>query len=273
MMSRLTFCFALLLLAASPMAISAQQPTPSPAATAAEATVHVFPAKISLNSAVDRQAIVIQSVRADGITADLSASCKVRIEGEAAKFEKGHVAPVSDGEATLLVEYGSQQVRVPITVSGSDQTPAVSFQNDVMPVFSKTGCNAGSCHGAARGKDGFNLSLFGFDPKGDYQRLTREMMGRRINLAIPDDCLLTNKATGSVAHSGGSLMTRDSAYYQTLLSWLEAGAPEDIGKVPTVDKIELYPPTAVGHLFRWGDARRHQLGLLFDQQRQLGYCL
>ena len=54
-----------------------------------------------------------------------------------------------------------------------------------MPVFMRAGCNTGSCHGAARGKDGFRLSLFGFDPEGDYNRLTREMVGRRVNLAVP----------------------------------------------------------------------------------------
>ncbi len=207
--------------------------------------VNVYPAQITLGSALDRQSIVVQRVRPDGITEDLSGVCSVRIEGEHAKFENGFVLPVSDGQAKLLVEHNMQQVEVPITVTGSAVVPPVSFQNDVMPVFSKTGCNAGSCHGAARGKDGFNLSLYGFDPKGDYHRLTREMMGRRINLAVPDDCLLTNKATGAVAHSGGSLMTRESQYYRTIMRWLEAGATEDVGKVPTVDKIELYPPAAV----------------------------
>ncbi len=207
--------------------------------------LNVYPAEISLSSALDRQSIVVQRTRPDGITEDLSAICSIRIDGPHAKFEDGFVLPVSDGEAKLIVEHDMQQVEVPIKISGAANIPAVSFQNDVMPVFSKTGCNAGSCHGAARGKDGFNLSLYGFDPKGDYHRLTREMMGRRVNLAVPDDCLLTNKATGSVAHSGGSLMTRDSEYYRTIMRWLDAGALEDVGKVPSVDKIELYPPAAV----------------------------
>src|SRR5256885_12297064 len=81
--------------------------------------------------------------------------------------------------------------------------PSVSFQRDVMPVFMRAGCNAGSCHGAARGKDGFRLSLFGFDPAGDYYRLTREISGRRVNLALPHESLLIQKATGQVPHTGG----------------------------------------------------------------------
>src|SRR5687768_2154872 len=61
-----------------------------------------------------------------------------------------------------------------------------SFRQDVMPVFFRAGCNAGSCHGASRGKDGFMLSLFGYDPKGDYFRITQEMVGRRVNVAAPE---------------------------------------------------------------------------------------
>ncbi len=213
-------------------------------------SIAVYPAEITLSSARDRQSIVVQRTRPDGITEDLSDSCSIEVaaaEGQPAKakFENGYLLPVANGETTLIVAVEMQRVEVPIKVVNVEKVPPVSFQNDVMPVFSKTGCNAGSCHGAARGKDGFNLSLYGFDPKGDYHRLTREMMGRRVNLAVPDDCLLTNKATGSVAHSGGSLMSRESEYYRTITRWLEAGATEDIGKVPTVDRIELYPPAAV----------------------------
>ncbi len=72
-----------------------------------------------------------------------------------------------------------------------------------MPVFMRAGCNTGSCHGAARGKDGFRISLFGFDPEGDYNRLTREMVGRRINLAVPADSTLLEKSIGAVQHTGG----------------------------------------------------------------------
>ena len=72
-----------------------------------------------------------------------------------------------------------------------------------MPVFMRAGCNTGSCHGAARGKDGFRISLFGFDPEGDHFRLTREMIGRRVNLAVPADSTLLEKSIGAVPHTGG----------------------------------------------------------------------
>ena len=85
-----------------------------------------------------------------------------------------------------------------------------------MPVFMRSGCNTGSCHGAARGKDGFRISLFGFDPEGDYFRLTREMVGRRINLAVPAESTLLEKATGAVPHTGGKRFEPSSELYQTL---------------------------------------------------------
>jgi len=107
-----------------------------------------------------------------------------------------------------------------------------SFKNDVMPIFFKSGCNAGDCHGAGTGKDGFMLSLFGYDPEGDYYRLVEEYVGRRVNLAAPKTSLLLEKAIGSVAHSGGELFTEDSESYQILLEWLEDGAPRDADDAP-----------------------------------------
>ena len=78
----------------------------------------------------------------------------------------------------------------------------VSFRLDVMPVFFRAGCNSGGCHGAAAGKDGFHLSLFGYDPAGDYYRLTQQIVGRRIDLAAPEQSLLLQKSLGADALAG-----------------------------------------------------------------------
>ena len=117
----------------------------------------------------------------------------------------------------------------------------VSFKLDVMPVFFRAGCNSGSCHGAARGKDGFRLSLFGYDPDGDYFRLTEQIVGRRVDVARPASSLILAKATGQVSHTGGQLFTKDSDYYQTLLRWVEAGAADDRDDVPDPVAIEIVP--------------------------------
>ena len=117
----------------------------------------------------------------------------------------------------------------------------VSFRRDVMPVFMRAGCNTGGCHGSARGKDGFRLSLFGFDPEGDYFRLTRELGYRRVNLAVPEESLVLQKALGAVPHTGGKRFEPSSEYAKTLLAWLQAGAPNDPPTVPTVESIEIFP--------------------------------
>jgi hypothetical protein len=120
-----------------------------------------------------------------------------------------------------------------------------SFRLDVMPVFFRAGCNSGGCHGAAIGKDGFHLSLFGYDPAGDYYRLTRELPGRRIDLAVPRQSLLLMKATGMVPHSGGRRFKPDSDLYRTLLRWIEAGAPDDAAGAAQVTGISLVPDKVV----------------------------
>ena len=127
--------------------------------------------------------------------------------------------------------------------SRANETP--SFRQDVMPIFFRAGCNAGSCHGSSRGQDGFRLSLFGYDPAGDYFRTTEEMVGRRINPAIPERSLLLLKATGQVPHTGGKRFDKESSYYKTLLNWITAGAPDDEGEVATPVQIHLEPDQIV----------------------------
>ena len=132
-----------------------------------------------------------------------------------------------------------------VVVEQASSDRGVQFRRDVMPVFLRAGCNSGSCHGAARGKDGFRLSLFGFDPEGDYFRITREIGARRVNLAMPEQSLLIEKATGKVPHTGGKLFADDSEYGKTLLEWLQAGALNEQGDSPKVVGVDLYPPQVV----------------------------
>ena len=128
------------------------------------------------------------------------------------------------------------------TPDANGEEKRLSFANDVMPVFFKAGCNQGTCHGSARGKDGFALSLFGFDKRGDYFRLTQELIGRRVNMAVPAESLLLLKATGAVPHTGGQRFKKESQYYQTLKTWIEQGALNDQGEVPVPLQITLNPP-------------------------------
>ena len=211
-----------------------------------QATLKVYPEEIRITHARDLQSVVVQATMPDGITRDVTDQIEWTVDDESKVKRVGNqLQPVADGQTQLTAKLGQHQAVVPITISNATTKHPVSFKMDVMPVFMKTGCNAGSCHGAARGKDGFRLSLYGFDPDGDYHRLTREMAGRRIDLSLPESCLLVEKATGEVSHTGGKLIDKDSIYYQTILEWLNNGANNDPGEVPTVESLQVFPPDAV----------------------------
>ncbi|GAA4429776.1 DUF1549 domain-containing protein [Bremerella cremea] len=208
--------------------------------------IDVYPSSIELLTKRDSQHYVVVATRDDDVTLDVTAQATVALAEEGKVKREGNLLlPVADGETMLKVEYAGHKVEVPVKVEKATEERPVSFHLDVMSVFMRAGCNTGSCHGAARGKDGFRLSLFGFDPAGDYFRVTREQATRRVNLADPESSLLIEKAIGSVPHTGGKLFEKDSDYYATLLRWLETGAQPDQGEVPRCNKIEIYPPKAV----------------------------
>jgi hypothetical protein len=206
----------------------------------------VFPQEISLRGQEARQTIAVQLVNDQGITQDVTKGVQFRIaDPKVASMAGPMLKPKADGETKLLVELGQQKAEVPVIVKDATVSRDVSFRLDVMPIFMKSGCNTGSCHGAARGKDGFHLSLFGYDPAGDYYKLTRQLVGRRIDLAVPEKSLVLEKATGEVNHTGGQVFTADSDEYRTMLRWIEAGSPDDKGDTPEPLGIELLPSKTV----------------------------
>ena len=204
--------------------------------------LNVYPTDINLTTSKDRQLVVVQAVHADGITRDVSKEAAMTIANPAICRRDGTTFyPMADGATELKVEFGGKMLTVPVKVEKAAETRAISFKLDVMPVWMKTGCNTGSCHGAARGKDGFRLSLFGFDPDGDYLRITREMPGRRIDFAVPEASLMIEKSIGVVPHTGGKRFEKDSEYSKTVTDWINAGCPRDPADVATCIGLELYP--------------------------------
>ncbi|HVC96157.1 MAG TPA: cell surface protein, partial [Pirellulales bacterium] len=135
----------------------------SAAADATIAKIEVFPPDVSLNTSRDRQKFVVVATRADGVTLDVTGQAQMTLANSAlAKLDSATLFPVADGETTLNVAFAGFTVQAPLVVKDAAADRPISFKLDVMPVFMRAGCNTGSCHGAARGKDGFRLSLFGF---------------------------------------------------------------------------------------------------------------
>src|SRR5687767_15124586 len=208
--------------------------------------IAVYPPDISLTTKADLQRFVVVATRDDGVTLDVTGQAAAKLGGaNLCRLDKSTIYPQADGQTTLEIEYQGLKTAATVAVKDAVGERPISFQLDVMPVFMRAGCNTGSCHGAARGKDGFRLSLFGFDPQGDYFRLTREIGIRRINLASPKDSLLIEKCIGAVPHTGGKRFDAGSEYHLTLMRWLEAGAPNDAAPTPAVVGVDLYPPAAV----------------------------
>jgi hypothetical protein len=207
--------------------------------------IHVTPELIELSTARDRQGIVVQAEYSDGSTRDVTSLASTQVVGEVATVAAGVVAPQSDGSGTLKVKYSGAEALVPVEVKRASVVDPLRFRSDVLPVFTKSGCNTGKCHGSASGKDGFRLSLFGYDPEGDQFRLTREVVGRRVNLASPEDCLLVSKSIGAVTHTGGQRIAPGSEGHNIILAWLRAGAPIDPAGSPAPIAIEVFPREAV----------------------------
>jgi hypothetical protein len=117
----------------------------------------------------------------------------------------------------------------------------ISFQLDVQPILTRLGCNAGDCHGKARGQNGFALSLLAFDPQFDHASITKNARGRRIFSAAPDRSLLLLKAAGVLPHGGGQRMKVGDANYNILQNWIAQGAPQTVEGEPKLDRVTVSP--------------------------------
>lgn len=204
--------------------------------------IDVYPSSVSLETAADFHRVIVIARYKDATTRDVTPWVKIHLaDPSIARLENTTLYPTADGSTTLQIQFRGQHAEVPVTVKDATKPRPIRFQLDIMPVLTSSGCNTGSCHGSARGQDGFMLSLFGYDPKGDHFRLTRELSGRRINLALPEESLLVTKATGLVPHTGGKLFEVGSSAHQTLVQWIRNGVPYDPDDIALPVGIDVEP--------------------------------
>ncbi|HCD31143.1 MAG TPA: hypothetical protein DER01_01970, partial [Phycisphaerales bacterium] len=147
------------------------------------------------------------------------------------------------------------------------QTPDIFFDRDIMPIFSKAGCNAAGCHGTAVGQDGFALSLFSAEPDKDYMAITHDADGRRINRVEPQQSLLLLKATGQIPHKSDRKISTQSLEYLQLLGWIKQGAKRDAAKQPKLDSLTVTPTqliTEKGHRQYISATAKYTAGQPFD---------
>lgn len=205
--------------------------------------IEVTPSRFSLSGPDVSQRLLVTGIMADGRAIDLSRRATFETAQPAiARIDTtGIVTPVNDGETQALARVGQMTAHATVVVDEAHQRRSISFQNEIVPILSKAGCNSGGCHGKASGQNGFKLSVFGFDPQFDYDALLKESRGRRVSLASPEQSLILRKPTSQAPHGGGVRFTADSRAYQTLRKWIEMGAPFGSSDDAKVVGIEVWP--------------------------------
>ncbi|HWB07649.1 MAG TPA: DUF1549 and DUF1553 domain-containing protein [Pirellulales bacterium] len=178
----------------------------------------------------------------DGRLIDLSrvARCDVA-DSKLARVDGHRVVGIANGETRLTISAAGNALELPVRVAGFDRYPPVHFANDIVPLFSRLGCNGGGCHGKATGQNGFKLSVFGFDPVADYGALVKEARGRRVFPAGPERSLVVEKALAEVPHGGGRRMEPGSTEHELLLEWIKQGLPVGNSDAPRPARLYVSP--------------------------------
>jgi hypothetical protein len=225
---------------APPVAAGQVPPLPTPAEIQ---TLVAHPEKINLRGADDAAQLVLTASLAGDRLLDLSGDVKYEVTDSkiVRVTSAGRIVPLANGAAVVTASFGDKVARVPVTVEKCDVNLPINFPNQVVPVFTKLGCNSGGCHGKAAGQNGFKISLLGFEPQVDYAALVKEGRGRRVFPSAPDSSLLLLKAVGAVAHGGGKKMEVGSDEYRLVRRWIAAGMPYGDKSDPVVTRLSIYP--------------------------------
>ncbi len=210
--------------------------------------LQVLPAKVTLNGPRATAQPVVNGIYADGSVRDLTHFADFKLDGADAIVtidDERFITATKNGAGTLTVSAGGQSIKVPIVVQNFDKPQPVSFRNDVIAALNVGGCNSGACHGTPTGKNGFKLSLRGYDPTADFTQLTRDILGRRVDRQSPETSLVMLKGLGRVAHEGGARFPVTSIPSQTLITWMAQGLNDDAPTLPTVTKVDVLPGARV----------------------------
>ncbi len=204
----------------------------------------VDPETIRLDSPYAYNQIVVTATLVDDSNIDVTRRCEVQVPSLIAINERGLIRPIAEGNGEMVVRFGERITTIQVEVTSphaDDNAPgAVDYIHDVNPVLSRLGCNQGTCHGAQKGKNGFRLSLRGYDPVFDLRALKDDLAARRINPASPDNSLMLRKPLGLTPHQGGVVMVDGDPNHAILRRWIADGSQVDL-QSPRVASIEISP--------------------------------
>ena len=206
--------------------------------------LRVHPESLTLEHTRDGRTVLVSGKTKDGKWVDVTpwavltpASAGVKVH------EDGYIFPMTVGTTQITVSVKGVTAEFPVNVKSMEAQP-VSFVRDVMPILSHAGCNNGTCHGAAKGKNGFKLSLRGYDPDFDYELLIEDISGRRFNRAFPEESLMLLKPTSDVPHKGGQVIVPGNRDYNLIHQWIAEGAIPDVETTQRVERLEVIPDAA-----------------------------
>lgn len=209
------------------------------------ASLEVDPASLTLRGVTDASQIVVTARLRDGTAADATRFVTGQWSHPVATLDRhGLLKPVSDGTGSLALSLGAASVSLPVEVRDTGAPLHPDYVREVMPVLSRLGCNTGTCHGAQDGRNGFKLSLRGYDPEFDVLALIDEQAGRRASPAVPDSSLFLQKASAAVPHEGGQLTVPGEDSYEILRAWIADGGRLERA-TPRVTGITIFPRNPV----------------------------
>jgi len=208
--------------------------------------IEIVPATVSITGRHSTQRFLVEGTFADGHQEELTSRARIAIsDAKVAVVDKDNFAvPQADGQATITAVVEGHQANAPLSVKDYADVLTWSFRNDVLPVMTKMGCNSGACHGAAAGKNGFKLTLRGYDPEADYYTLTHQALARRTETMEPAKSLILLKPTLAIPHGGGKRFTTDSPEYGVIAGWIAQGMPPPRDSDARVTEIRVLPREA-----------------------------
>jgi len=204
-------------------------------------SLKVEPAAVTLEDGLDSRKVLVWGETDAKTRIDLTTQASLKTDSPNIVIDSdGFIVPKKKGDAVVTISAAGKQATLKVTVK-DEAMPEIRFVRDVEPILNKVGCSAGTCHGSAKGKNGFKLSLRGYDPEFDYQALINDISGRRFNRVDVDQSLMLLKPTAEVPHEGRQPIKPGSRYHQMLRQWIAEGAKYEDPEKNRAKKLTVFP--------------------------------
>ena len=204
--------------------------------------LEIFPSSLDLSGVEASHQLVVTAYLSDGSVRDVTRASQFSADSKVIEVTPtGVVLLRSNGVSRVRVSALGMESVVSVACHEANRPHRSSYRLEVAAILSKAGCNMGACHGNINGKGGFRLSLRGEDSSLDFLSLTHDAFGRRTNLNQPSESLILLKPTARLSHEGGTRFDSSSIEAHSILSWIEAGARDDITTTPRLLLLRVFP--------------------------------